>query len=758
MTTTAGEADATEEFLTSETPQQEPYVPAMHQAVRLLALHELALDAGLAHSTSELGERIVEAALRISEGESASVYLWDSGEGLLRAVAHGGEATPPPPERVQPGQGITGTVWQLGSPLMVDVFDGGDASGRTGLRATLGAPLEAGTQKLGVVIVRRYAPGAAFSAEDTRLLSLLAAQAGHLLARRSAEEGVRASEARFRALVDRSSDIILVLDPIGTITFLSPAAERSIGYPAERLLGSSIFETIAREDAERLHSALDEVSATPGHQRTVEYRQQSGDGAWRYIEAILRNSLDDAHVDGIIVTARDITARKQAEELLQHQALHDALTGLPNRILLQDRLQHAIRLAYRQRSPLALLFLDLDQFKEVNDRFGHHAGDQLLQQAAPRLQSALRDSDTLARLGGDEFAVVLPGARNPEAEIVAQKIVRAFEQPFVIDGRHLTMHVSTGIALFPDHGADAETLVRHADLAMYAAKRSGSDTARFGEPQAAEDPNRLALLSELRRALAQRWLLLHYQPVVELPSGRIVRAEALARWQHPERGLLMPDQFIPLAEQAGLIAPLTRWVLATALRQCRAWRLEGLELGVTVNLSPKLGYNSLLSDTLTTLLSHLEVDPGWLTFGITDSGVAEDLRRAVAMLQQLDAAGVRLSVEGFGSSQFTQPHLAQLGVDEIKIDRATVGRMVEDPPAHAVVRSVIELAHNAGLVVVAEGVENQETWDALVALGCDAAQGFFVGRPMPAGMLAARMHEQLRTHREQGTGNREQGA
>ncbi|HZQ36044.1 MAG TPA: bifunctional diguanylate cyclase/phosphodiesterase, partial [Dehalococcoidia bacterium] len=346
--------------------------------------------------------------------------------------------------------------------------------------------------------------------------------------------------------------------------------------------------------------------------------------------------------------------------------------------------------------------------------------------------------------GGDEFAVVLPGARSADAEVVAQKIVRAFEQPFVIDGRHVTMHVSTGIALFPDHGADAETLVRHADLAMYAAKRSGSDSARYGEPSAAEDPDRLALLSELRRALAQRWLLLHYQPVVQMPSGRIVRAEALARWQHPERGLLLPDQFIPLAEQAGLIAPLTRWVLATALRQCRAWRLEGLELGVTVNLSPRLGYNSLLSDTLTTLLSHLEVDPGWLTFGITDGGVAEDLRRAVAMLEQLDGAGVRLSVEGFGSSQFTQPHLAQLGVDEIKIDRALVSRMVVDAAAAATVRSVIDLAHGAGLEVVAEGVENQETWDALVALGCDAAQGFFVGRPMPAGMLAARLHEQLR--------------
>lgn len=744
MATIVNEIDAAEHSLTSETPQYDAFVPAMHQAVRMLALHRLALDAVLAHSTAELGSRIVEAAMRISEGESGSVYLWDADQRVLRAVAHGGVATPPPPDRVLPGQGLTGTVWRLAAPVTVDLLDGGDATGHTGLRATLGALLEAGTQQLGVVIVRRYAPSAAFSDEDTRMLSLLAAQAGHFLARRGAEEQVRASEARFRALVEHSSDIILVLDPIGTITYLSPAAERSIGLPADQLREHSIFEAVHWEDVERLHSALDEVANTPGHQRTVEYRQRAGEGAWTYVEAILRNSLGDVHLDGIVVTARDITLRKQAEELLQHQALHDALTGLPNRTLLQDRLQHAIRLAYRQRSPLALLFLDLDQFKEVNDRFGHHAGDQLLQQAAPRLQSALRDSDTLARLGGDEFAVVLPGARGAEAEIVAQKIVRAFEQPFVIDGRHVSMHVSTGIALFPDHGVDAETLVRHADLAMYAAKRSGSDTARYGEPAVADDPDRLALLSELRRALAQRWLLLHYQPVVEMRTGQIVRAEALARWQHPERGLLMPDQFIPLAEQAGLIAPLTRWVLATALRQCRAWRLEGLDLGVTVNLSPRLGYNSLLSDTLTTLLAHLEVEPGWLTFGITDSGVAEDLRRAVAMLEQLDAAGVRLSVEGFGSSQFTQPHLAQLGVDEIKIDRALVGRMVFDTAAAAVVRSVIELAHGAGLVAVAEGVENQETWDALAALGCDAAQGFFVGRPMPAGMLAARVHEQLR--------------
>src|SRR5579871_2378923 len=255
MMTTAHDIDPTEERLSSDTPQPEPFVPAMHQAVRMLALHELALDAALARSTAELGPYIVDAALRISEAESASVYLWDVEDGVLRALAHGGEATPPPPDSVLAGQGLTGIVWQLGSPLLVDLLEGTDPSGHVGLRASLGAPLEAGTQRVGVVIVRRYAPSAAFSEEDARMLSLLAAQAGHLLARRGAEEQVRASEARFRALVEYTSDIILVLDPIGTISYLSPAAVRSIGRSADQLVGSSIFETVHREDAERLHSA-----------------------------------------------------------------------------------------------------------------------------------------------------------------------------------------------------------------------------------------------------------------------------------------------------------------------------------------------------------------------------------------------------------------------------------------------------------------------------------------------------------------------
>jgi diguanylate cyclase (GGDEF)-like protein len=417
----------------------------------------------------------------------------------------------------------------------------------------------------------------------------------------------------------------------------------------------------------------------------------------------------------------------------EHQALHDALTGLPNRELFRDRIDQAIRASRRSAGAAVVMIMDLDHFKEINDTLGHHHGDLLLEEVARRLQSALRDSDTVARLGGDEFGVLLPRvATSQDATAVAQQLLMHLREPFVLEGMRLEIDASIGIALHAVHGEDVETLNQRADIAMYSAKQSGRGYALFEPELDRHSPRRLALAGGLRSAINQGEIKLYYQPKADLQTGRIVGVEALARWDHPEFGIVGPSEFVPIAEQTGLITPLTSHVLDVALRQIREWSNAGLELSIAVNLSARSFLDTQLAVEIPRLLARWEVDAQQLELEITESMLMTDPARAEATLTRLSQIGLTLSVDDFGTGYSSLANLKRLPVDVIKIDKSFVMEMAVDASDAAIVRSTIDLAHNLGLRVIAEGVESEDAWRHLEALGCDYAQGFFLSRPLPA--------------------------
>ncbi len=425
----------------------------------------------------------------------------------------------------------------------------------------------------------------------------------------------------------------------------------------------------------------------------------------------------------------------ETAEAMRRQAMHDTLTGLPNRILLHDRLEHALQALPRAGAPVALCVMDLDRFKDVNDTLGHQAGDRLLREAAGRLSGAVRASDTVARLGGDEFAVLLPATTEEGAVHATRSLLAALAAPMQLEGHVLTLAASVGIALAPDHGAEATTLLRRADVAMYVAKRARSGYAVYDVRHDGHSPARLTREGELRQALARDELLLHYQPTVDVRTNRVVRVEGLARWQHPRDGWIPPDQFIPLAEQAGLIAPLTHWALERALRQSHAWRQAGYTLGVAVNLSMHSLHDPHFPATMARLLRLHAVRPEEITLEITESALMVDPTQARAVLAELTALGVRVAIDDFGTGYSSLSHLKQLPVDEVKIDQSFIRGMETAPKDMAIVRSVIELGHNLGVAVVAEGVEDEAAWDHLHTLDCDEAQGYYLSRPLPVTAL-----------------------
>lgn len=427
--------------------------------------------------------------------------------------------------------------------------------------------------------------------------------------------------------------------------------------------------------------------------------------------------------------------QRRTERAIQHLAYYDTLTDLPNRTLLQDRLQQAILSARRDGKSLALLVMDLDRFKEINNVLGHHYGDLVLQQVGPRLREVLRESDTVSRLGGDEFALLLSiGAEG--AVLTAQKILKHFLNPFVVDCLSLEVGTSIGIALFPDHGEDANNLMRRADMAMYAAKQENAGYAIYSPQHEKHNSSHLILMGDLRHAIDRNEFFLAYQPKIDLQTGSIIGVEALVRWQHPSRGLISPDQFISLSEQGGLIKPLTLWVLNAALMQCRAWHQAGLRLSVAVNLSARNLLDPQLSDQIARLLETYELEPQWLHLEITESVIMADPARAMEILNQLSKMGILLSIDDFGTGYSSLGYLKKLPVDEIKIDKSFVKEMSVEEDDAMIVRLTIDLAHHLGLKVVAEGVENREILDRLIVLGCDAAQGYYMSRPIsPADLL-----------------------
>ncbi len=540
-------------------------------------------------------------------------------------------------------------------------------------------------------------------------------------------------QQRYRSLFAHHPDAVFALGLDGALTSANVACATLSGYTVAELLSLSFPAFIAPEDLERagLHFAR-AIAGEPQHDVALRLRRKDGDSRALSVTAI--PIMVDGSVVGVYGIAKDVTAHNAAQRTLRHQATHDALTDLPNRAQLRARLAHA----WAAGAPPALLLLDLDGFKEVNDTFGHSQGDALLREVARRLRGAVRRGDTVARLGGDEFAVALPGADVAAAKGVASALRTVLDAPFQIGDHLLQRSASVGIAPAPtvDDDSAMDTLLRHADVALYAAKRERLGQQVYDSALDTYSPERLGFIAELRAAIAAGTLTLHYQPQADLASGRVRGVEALVRWPHPERGLIPPDAFIPLAEQTGLIAPLTDWALGEAIRQCSAWRRAGLLLTVSVNLSVWNLHDVGLPDRIAALLRTHAVPPASLRLEVTETALMADPERALAVLTRLAALGLGVAVDDFGAGYSSLAYLKTLPVDELKIDKGFVHELATDATDTAIVAATVGLGHALGLRVVAEGIEDRASWDQLAGMGCDVAQGYYLSRPQPADALA----------------------
>ncbi len=567
---------------------------------------------------------------------------------------------------------------------------------------------------------------------------VIAAVIGRLreLASRVAEQSdtIDLRERLFQALTEHATDLIAIIDTDGRATFASPSHLAVLGYDPKAVVAGVLRGSGAIDDSSqrRIKALIGRILRNPeAEPQKIEIRVRHADGGPRIIEITARNCLDDDAVRGIVLCGRDVTERKRAEQSLVNQALRDPLTGLPNRKHLRAQLDEELAVAVRANRPLAVLFIDLDRFKDVNDALGHHWGDALLCEVASRLKSKMRDHDLVARLGGDEFAVLLPGHGVAEATGVGERIVEALIAPYRIAGQTLVVGASVGIAVSSEE-IDASNLLRQADIAMYVAKRGRSGVSVFSVADDQEAQRRLATATALHDAIANDRLVLCYQPLVGLKTGTVTGAEALLRWNHPERGLLSPGAFLPLAQEIGMMGPVTEWVFRTGLRQLKRWLSAGLDFRLRINLSAQDFRDPRLPGTITRLCALHDVAPSHLCLELSESTITTDLESAGEFLQGLATVGVRISIDDFGTAYASPTLLRRYPIDELKVDGTFVAGLIDDPQDASIVEAAIELAHKLGIDAVIEGIENEATWNAVAKLGADLAQGNFIGRPQPA--------------------------
>jgi diguanylate cyclase (GGDEF)-like protein/PAS domain S-box-containing protein len=555
------------------------------------------------------------------------------------------------------------------------------------------------------------------------------------------QRALQRSEERFRSLVQYAADLITVVDTDGVILYQSDSSSRVLGYLADETVGKSIFDFTVPEDVLKIKSFLAAALRKPGQAISGEVRARRRDGTALPVETIGTALIDNPSVGGILLTSRDLTERKVFEKKLRHQALHDALTGLPNRLLFMDRVAHGLARSRRNRDLLAVLFLDLDDFKLVNDSFGHKAGDTLLQAIAHRIEGALRPGDTVARLGGDEFAVLLESLHQTnDVAQVTDRIAEQLKEPVTIDGRLIVPSTSIGIALTTAGEGIAEDLLRNADVAMYAAKAAGkARSAFFDERMMTLTWERMALELDLRRALAQNEFRVSYQPIVDLTSRRVTEVEALVRWQHRERGLLEPADFLAVAESTGMIVPIGHWVLKQACEQLRAWQEAyggRAPSRVCVNLSARQFQQPRLVEEIEAVLREARLEPTALTLEITETVMMQDAEGARAVLNQLRGLGIKTAVDDFGTGYSSLTYLRQFPIDVLKIDQSFITRLGIDSENTAIVGAVVSLAKTLNLEVIGEGIEDGRQATALQSMGCDLGQGFYFAKPLGADEVA----------------------
>jgi diguanylate cyclase (GGDEF)-like protein/PAS domain S-box-containing protein len=648
------------------------------------------------------------------------------------------EATPLPHAA---GRGLTEYVLRTGLPVLatpadLDVLLAAGEVEIVGAPSLdwLGVPLKRGEKTFGVLAVQSYTESTRYTERERDILTFVSSQLASAIDRKGAAEALAESETRFRLLAETAPCAILIYRG-ERFTYVNEAATVIAGYTREEFLSMSFWDIV--------HPEMRELAWERGLARqrgepvppSYELKIVRKDGEERWL-SFSAGRIDFDGAPAALGAAFDVTEKKRAEEQVRTLAYHDALTGLPNRLLFNDRLALAVAQARRKGEHLAVLFLDLDGFKAVNDSLGHNLGDLLLRGTAERIQASLRAVDSVARLGGDEFILLLPGIRRvEEGARVAEKVLESIRAAIVLEGHELFVTASMGISFYPEDGEDVETLVKNADTAMYRAKEQGRDRYQLYTPAMnARAVERMALENSLRKALTRGELLVHYQPLLDLASGRIYGVEALLRWRNPDRGEVLPAaDFISLAEVTGLIVPIGPFVLGAACRQARAWqRLGHADLRMAVNLSTRqLQQPDLLSE-VRKAVEEADLDPRMLDLEITENQPAQNEETLLETLLELKALGARITIDDFGIGASSLRHLRRLPIDALKIDRSFVNDLLMSADDAAIARAVIALAHSLQLQVVAEGVETEGQLALLTELGCDRIQGHLLSQPIPA--------------------------
>ena len=556
------------------------------------------------------------------------------------------------------------------------------------------------------------------------------------------------SERMYRYLVDASPDIIYTLDREGRFTFINDRVSRLLGFQRDQLIGQHYEALVFEDDLELANHAFNERRSDGRASRDIELRLKRPAGVQRtpshkndpitislnasgmYLQS---GSAERPGFVGTYGVVRDVTEKKRAEAVISYQAYHDILTDLPNRSLFQDRLGLALIQAKRKKADLAVMFIDLDRFKLVNDTLGHHKGDALLQQVARRLKRCLREGDTLARQGGDEFTVVLPDLHHHEdARVVAAKFIHSLEQPFDLDGHTAHISASIGIAVYPDHGETLDELLRNADTAMYQVKGEGKNGFAFFDQSSRELLDRRTALGHgLRHALSRNELEMYYQPQVDTSTNRLVGAEALIRWNHPTRGLILPGEFLPYAEEHELISAISEWMIDALCRDMQRWNRADNTLKLSLNLSPRYLDRGKIYDKLRSAMLHHDISPNRLEVEITENICISNPRHAIDQLRRLGQLGVSVAIDDFGIGYSSLAYLHRFPVDTIKIDQSFIKAIADEDTQYPVVLAIISIARGLGLHLIAEGVESEVQMRYLRAHGCTVMQGYLFHRPMP---------------------------
>ncbi|MBI3546050.1 MAG: EAL domain-containing protein [Gammaproteobacteria bacterium] len=636
------------------------------------------------------------------------------------------------------GIGLPGKVWSSKKPVwMANVADEGNfprsaVAKKAGLHTGLGIPVMAEDKVVAVIEFFMREP----RQEDERLISVVsgvAMQLGALILRKRAETAMRASENQLRAIVNAEPECVKVVSMDGVLLQMNPAGLAMIeASNAEQVIGKPIWQLLLPEYREPFRSFIGEVLRNQKGKLEFEIIGLKGAHRWMETHAVPL-FLESEQSPCILSVTRDITERKISERRLNFLAHYDSLTSLPNRVQLIESIEQAKAEADRRERLVGVVFLDLDRFKYVNDSLGHEEGDAMLKEVAVRLSGAVRRGDTVARLSGDEFALVLADMGHvDDATHVAQKILDIFKQSFHIAGRELFITASMGITLYPFDDRDAQGLLRNADAAMYRAKESGKNSYQFyAAEMTAKASERLALENDLRFALDRRELFLNYQPIADCRTGRVIGMEALLRWQHPERGLISPVQFIPLAEETGVIVPIGEWVLQTACEQCQAWHSSGYPpLYIAVNLSARQFHQKNLAASIYKVLQTTGLNPIYLNLELTEGLVMQQADASSATLRELKAMNVTISIDDFGTGYSSLSYLKRFPIDILKIDQSFVRDIPGDADDAAIAGTIITMAHSLGLKVVAEGVETVEQLHFMRTHDCDGMQGYYLSKPM----------------------------